>query len=85
MIKIGPKPKRPIVICELVKVSKKIVAVRPAEHPIVGVAIKGNETWTVLQALRVMIVTSFSSQRSVYMVSLSCTVPGNPKIVELPR
>ena len=45
MIKIGPKPKWPIVICELVEVAKKIVAVRPAEHPIVGVAIEGNETW----------------------------------------
>jgi len=44
MIKIGPKPKRPIVICELVEVSQKIVAVRPAEHAIVGVAVKRNET-----------------------------------------
>ena len=44
MIKIGPKPKWPIVICELVEVSQKIVAVRPAEHAIVGVAVKRNET-----------------------------------------
>jgi len=44
MIEIGPKPKRPIVICELVEVSKKIVAVRPAEHPIVAVAVKRNKT-----------------------------------------
>ena len=44
MIKIGPKPKWPIVICELVEVSKEIIAVCPAEHAIVGVAIKGNKT-----------------------------------------
>ena len=45
MIKIGPKPKRPIVVCELVEVSKKIIAVRPAEHAIVGIAVKRNKTW----------------------------------------
>ena len=44
MIEIGPKPKWPIVICELVEVSKKIVAVCPAKHPIVAVAVKRNET-----------------------------------------
>ena len=43
MIEIGPKPKWPIVICKLVEVSKKIVAVRPAEHPIVGVAVERNK------------------------------------------
>ena len=44
MIKIGPKPKWPIVICKMVEVSKKIEAVRPAKHAVVGVAVKGNKT-----------------------------------------
>ena len=48
MIKIGPKTKWPIVICELIEVSKKIKAVRPAKHPIVGIAMKGNETWKLV-------------------------------------
>ena len=48
MIKIGPKSKRPIVICKLIEVSQKIKAVSPAEHAIVGIAEKGNETWKLV-------------------------------------
>ena len=45
MIKIGPKPKWPIVICKMVEVSKKIEAIRPTEHAVVGIAVKRNKSW----------------------------------------
>ena len=44
MIKIGPESKRSIVICEMVEVSKKVIAISPAKHVIVDVPIKGNKT-----------------------------------------